>query len=402
MINRRTLKCRGCDSKIITRTQVGHRDSQTHSFACPHCGVKLSFTMDLNQKKVTLSYRQPLNGDWVDDEEGALTAMMFSDDIPVPVSREHFSPFSATVWNFKDREEYTRAEQLRQQFTRVDFDYIERCVTHFERNDWKLFDKESPPSGESEATPRGRLINLYNAIQGGFSNFTLTSRSERDRIQQRFHFARSRRPDLVQELAELYVSNGRMSKLWKELSVVRRAFVDNYNSGLQPLLQIPYWREECRDLTHFELSIKQFDRLRQLYIDTFETLCRLLVIATAVEAIIQNDSLAVRLSKRSASLEEFEGFANATKRNFFVKLVIGDLFSDVLDLKLRNGIGHHSAHYEADTDEVVVYDTKQGATVERRIRYTDFCHGVLQLFAAFELAAMYHHALHIQADGRLA
>ena len=28
MINRRTLKCRGCASRIITRTQVGCRDSQ--------------------------------------------------------------------------------------------------------------------------------------------------------------------------------------------------------------------------------------------------------------------------------------------------------------------------------------------------------------------------------------
>ena len=70
MINRRTLKCRACDSKIITRTQVGHRDSQTHSFACPRCGVRLSYVMDLDQRKAKISYRQPRNADWVDDEEG--------------------------------------------------------------------------------------------------------------------------------------------------------------------------------------------------------------------------------------------------------------------------------------------------------------------------------------------
>lgn len=54
-----------------------------------------------------------------------------------------------------------------------------------------------------------------------------------------------------------------------------------------------------------------------------------------------------------------------------------DLFADVVDTKLRHGIGHHSAHHEVGRDEVVLYDTKQGATVERRIRYTDFCDRVL-------------------------
>lgn len=227
--------------------------------------------MDLDQTKAKISYHQPSNADWVDDEEGAVAELMFSDEIPVPVTARGFSPFMATIWNFKDRDDYARGEQLRQQFTRVDFDYVERCVTHFERGNWHLFDKESPPDGPREATPRGRLINLYNALQGGFSNFTLTPKSHLDRIRQRIRFARSRRPDLVQELADCYVASGRMSKLWKEIAGVRRAFVDSYD-GLQPLLQLPYWREELRDLTNFGLSTKQFDRLRQLYIDVRDAL----------------------------------------------------------------------------------------------------------------------------------
>jgi hypothetical protein len=32
--------------------------------------------------------------------------------------------------------------------------------------------------------------------------------------------------------------------------------------------------------------------------------------------------------------------------------------------------------------------------------YTEFCEKVLDLFAAFELAATYHHDLHIYAGGR--
>ena len=112
--------------------------------------------------------------------------------------------------------------------------------------------------------------------------------------------------------------------------------------------------------------MKHFDRLKQLYVDAFETLCRLLVLATIVESVIHTNSLNVAVSKRSISLDEFETWPNGTKRSHFVKLVVGDLFSDVLDTKLRNGIGHHQAHYDSGADEVVLYDTKQAATVERR------------------------------------
>ena len=192
-----------------------------------------------------------------------------------------------------------------------------------------------------------------------------------------------------------------MRGLWREIGSVRRAFVDCYNEGLHLVLQVRYWREEFRDLRDIKVTMKHFDRFRQLYIDTFETLCRLLVLATVVESIIHRDSLDITLSKRSVTVDGFEALPNGVKREHFLKLVIGDLFSDVLDMELRNGIGHHQAHYDAPADEVVLYDTKQGSSVERRIGYTGFCDAVLREVAAVELAATYHHALHIQADGRL-
>ena len=319
----------------------------------------------------------------------------------MPIDNGLFSPYLATVGNFEDSDDYIRAERLRQRFVRVDYDYIERCVVHYERGDWELFDKASPPSGTSNTSPRSRLIALYNAIQGGMSSFTLTPRTTRDRVLQRFEFARARRLDLIEELADVYVESGRMLRLWRELLTIRRAFVDCYNEGLHLVVQVRYWREDVRDLTNLKVTMKQFDQLRQLYIDAFETLCRLLVMATVVESVIHADSLDVVLAKRAVRVDEFEAWQNGVKRDHFVRLTIGDLFSEVLDTRLRNGIGHHQAHYDAGADEVVLYDAKQPVTVERRIQYTDFCDRVLGQVAALELAATYHHALHIQADGRL-
>ena len=56
----------------------------------------------------------------------------------------------------------------------------------------------------------------------------------------------------------------------------------------------------------------------------------------------------------------------------------------MLETHLRNGIGHHAAHYDPALDEVILYDRK-GAAIAQKIGYTQFCDKVLRLFAAVEL-----------------
>ncbi len=62
MTVRKPVICVSCDSKIVTRTQIGHKDMQKHSFPCPTCGVVITFIMDLDQKNVGYKFRDPENG----------------------------------------------------------------------------------------------------------------------------------------------------------------------------------------------------------------------------------------------------------------------------------------------------------------------------------------------------
>ena len=59
---------------------------------------------------------------------------------------------------------------------------------------------------------------------------------------------------------------------------------------------VRYWKEEYREPV--TLTDKRFNELRQLYIDCFETLCRLLVLARGYEMI--RDSM--RCSSRARRL----------------------------------------------------------------------------------------------------
>jgi hypothetical protein len=396
MTVRAPVVCISCDSKIITRTQIGHKDVQKHAFPCPNCGVVIAITLDLDQKKGGYKFREPENGKWADDEDGAIETLTFSDELVVPAGMpSNMSPFIAT-WGRYDVERYREDESARQQFVRQLFAYGERCRTHFERANWALFDKESPPT-EDPATPKSRLNSLYLFYTLAFMKFTLPTDGERARIRQRLIYVKSAEPAWFEELANYYVNSGRIASLWREVFSVRTLFVNCYNF-IQPLIMVRYWKEEYREPV--TLTDKRFNELRQLYIDCFETLCRLLVLAMGYEMIIQHGKLAVPTKKGSMTLEEFERQPNAAKRDHIPKMAVGDMFLPVLDTDFRNGVGHNSAHYEQEPDAIVIFDSKDSGTVSRVMGYTEFCEKVLDLFAAFELAVRFHHDLHIHVDGR--
>lgn len=398
MTVRMPVICVSCDSKIITRTQIGHKDMQKHSFPCPTCGVVITFIMDLDQKNVGYKFRDPENGRWADDEEGAIKTLTFSDELVVPAGMpDNLSPFIAT-WGRYDVDEFRDDETSRQRFVRHLFGYAERCRTHFERGNWALFDKESPPTEETP-TPKSRLTSLYLFYTAAFMKFTRPTDADRARIRQRLIYAKSVEPARFDELANYYLGSGRIMSLWREIFSVRSSFINCYNF-IQPLIMVRYWKEEYREPV--TLTDKRFNELRQLYIDCFETLCRLLVLAMGYEMVIQHGKLEIPTKKGSMTLEEFERMANAAKRDHILKMAIGDLFLPVLDTDFRNGIGHHSAHYEQEPDAIVIFDSKDSGTVSRVVGYTEFCEKVLDLFAAFEFAVRFHHDIHIHLDGRFA
>jgi hypothetical protein len=79
------------------RTQIGHKDMQKHSFPCPTCGVVITYILDLDQEKGSFKFRDPENGKWSGDEDGAVKTLTFSDEIVLPASMPDFiSPHIAT------------------------------------------------------------------------------------------------------------------------------------------------------------------------------------------------------------------------------------------------------------------------------------------------------------------
>jgi hypothetical protein len=82
MINRKTLECDACTTRIITRTAIGLGNRQVIAFPCPSCGVGIIFGMTIDQEAPAFEYEaKPDNAHWVDSEDGARFEATFDMDL---------------------------------------------------------------------------------------------------------------------------------------------------------------------------------------------------------------------------------------------------------------------------------------------------------------------------------
>lgn len=330
MIIRNPLQCRSCGAKVITRTAPGLFPPQEHIFPCPGCGVEIRFTLRLNKrKKLGFSFGTPVNGRWVKSETGAIKTLNFDPDRVSPKdSTNVFSPFMAEVHKLSPAAHlaYAREEGMRRAWRQSQWPWIQRLIVHFDKRNLALFDKEAKikmtdPAAASWAT---RIRLLYDLLEKAFDNFTLTRRAAVRRIEQRVSLAQSTSRYLYDELVRQYAASSRVVRLWQELAKIRTAFLANYLT-ISPMLRVQYWSGPPRSLTELSVPDKKFEQLKQLYVDAFETLCRLTVIAVAMETII-NNSLRIATAKGEMTLWEYEAMANGNKPTILGKYPIHDLF----------------------------------------------------------------------------
>lgn len=407
-IIRNYLQCSSCNSKIVIRVAPSPiSTTQTHKFPCPGCSVEISFSL-VQIKKDNLpraSFKKPINAKWIKDERGAIKILTFDPDRVAPSDMtKAFSPWMAEFHKIPLRahQAFGREEGLRLSWRDREWPWIQKVIIHFNNRNKALFDKEAKieKTSASTASWATRLSLLYKALENAFDNFTLNQRAPVARIHQRLSLARAISPELFDQLTNGYVASSRMKKAWDELTRIRTSFLAYYPS-LSPLLRMQiYWASvEKHALSDFSLPEKKFDELKQLYVDCYETLCRLTVLAIGVETIIHHKSLLIptKGGTGSMSLWDYEAMPNGNKHRILQQYPIQDLFVSFMDSKLRNGIGHHSASYDSKTDEVVYYSHGEPALEERRLPYTEFAYKVLSIYSALELAAHYFHSFHIRA-----
>jgi hypothetical protein len=404
MINRRRLKCISCGTKIITRTGIGHSNIQKHKFACPKCKIEIGFVLDLDQEAVSFEYREPTNAVWVDGEDSGDQSLLFYPEVMIPRNLPSpISPFVATVGNYKDIQQYQQYEATRRHYKDKFWPVIMRAYVHYETGNLGLLKKEIAgilPSVPDIAKPEERGGWILSVSRRFFDLFVVDPQLS-EPIERAVAYAVHRSEKEVRHLAADYVKSGRMLALWKEIKSVRKQFLALYESLLPMLIVRRYWRDDQQNIGAYEVSIKNFEDLKGLYIDCVETTFRLLVIGLALELISTTGKPKIKTKTGEKTIWWFEQIANGVKYTQLKQHRMFDVFEPALDLGLRNGVGHHSAHYDVVSDEIIYVKADDENLAEVRVPYTEFVDKVFAAYCAFELATVFFHWFFVAGRGKL-
>ena len=207
--------------------------------------------------------------------------------------------------------------------------------------------------------------------------------------------------EALSALAADYARTGRTAALWKEIKSVRRQFLALYESLLPLLMVKRHWKPECHDLTNYELSVKNFEDLKGFYIDATETAFRLMLVGLGVYQIAQTGEAIVPTQKGARNIWWFEQVSNGVKETQLEKYPIFSPIRADLDLALRNGVGHHSAHYDVGTDTIKYVKAEEETLREISLSYTDFVDKTFRAYCAFELTTVFFQWLFGAGGSRL-
>jgi hypothetical protein len=404
MINRRRLRCISCGTRIVTRTGIGHSNIQKHKFACPKCKVEIGYVLDLDQEAVKFEYRDPTNAVWDDGEDENDPAVLFYPEVMIPRNLESpLSPFIATFGNYKDIQDYQKFEATRRHYKEKFWPVLERAYVHFETGNRDLLEKEmltilpSVPDIDDSEERGGWILQLSRRF---FDLFVVDPQLSVP-IERTVAYAVHRDARAVRRLAADYVRSGRMLALWKEIKSVRKQFLALYESLLPMLMVKRYWREDQQEIKAYELSIKNFEDLKGFYIDCVETTFRLLVIGLALELIATTGEPKVKTKKGENTIWWFEQLQNGIKYTQLKQHRVFDVFEPALDLALRNGVGHHAAHFDVVTDDIIYVKADDAHLTEMRLPYTEFVGKVFDAYCAFELATVFFQWFFVAGRGKL-
>jgi hypothetical protein len=425
MIMTCNLKCMTCQTIVRTRTAVGHGDYQEFAYACPGCGVEIRYGMELLLRKrieearenaaseedfrnrmreiagmQNVEYVNLKNCEIEDRAAKSVKTLTLDGEQMIPLSGDHFSPFMALAEMSLDYPQFLEQQGMRLNAIEKIWPEISRLNIHAERQQWPLFDAQFKEFGldwtPTTEVERKRAVFSVAELYGPL--FSLEAQTIRTRVSQRFAFAESTSPGLMKQLVGFFQNAHKDESLIRELNSIREKWVRVYNL-LSPVFACLYWDDAKATLDDYTLAQKRFDELKPLYVDCFETFCRISVIAAGLEGIILKNTLGVPTPNKIITLKEFDLMKNGLKPGVLTHLPIGDLFVPFMDNALRNGIGHHSAHYEVKADVIEYFTENQKGRKPHVISYIRFCEKVMRMYGQLEAVSSYANWLRMKALG---
>jgi len=345
--------------------------------------------MTLDQTTPSYDYTLLKNGKWVEDESAAKSELRFdSENLSSRLPGAQAMPFIETAFLAKDLESSRKVFGQRFSAMRTGWPVIEKMLVHEANGSLELFNRSlSELNAQTTADSNIEMVALLLSVLDQFgSEFLLDDGLVRRRITALIDKASSKEAPMGEALA-YYKSEQRLVSLWQQLTAIRRDWGTVYFM-VAPIYWGLLWDPSKASLDDYTLCQKRFDDLRGFFVDCFETFCRLSVVTAGFEGIAEINQFLIPFPVRARPVSDLELMPNGNKHTLLRSLQHGDIFIPFIDAKLRNGVGHNSAHYDVITDTIRYRNQSPSRGIEDfSISYVRFCEKVVRLYGQLEACA---------------
>lgn len=397
MIIRDALRCNSCGTEICVRTSIGYAAFQVHAFPCPNCRIGIEIVLDIDHEKIATKWRNPINATWSNDPLGdtGKTLPMVTFDAINLIPKEHDGlpapfPFIQTLHNYSNPKK-AFDDDGRRIFCHQKMWPVVQCLrVHYDKRNMAYFDSDAAQLGISVPSrswiDRTKIFTRFT--ENMFADFVPKQPTQRKLAAKIIRGALNAQAVRVSEYTSELRARGILADLWRQLWSIRESYMRVFPI-LHPLVKYSSWKEGHYKLSDYYLSDKRFLELKSLYLDAFETLSQLSILAVGFELISRNERLVLKCGKKSVDIWEYRQVDNGQKPEYLRALHSACLFVPYMSNRLRNGIGHHSAAYDIGTDSVSYSNPKKPSQPTQHIDYTDFCYKSLLLVGAVEVASTF-------------
>lgn len=396
MTSRRPVKCSECGTVTTTRTSMGHLDYQEFAFPCPKCQVEIRFGMNLFPQRASWEYNFVKNGEWVNDESPDGHEVRFdSENLCSRLPRAAFMPFMETAFFAKDFEKSRTAFGRRFAAVRDGWPVLEKLLIHELNGNLALFNDTVKRSGGKKLARSNRemTVLMVEELERFGSEFFLDEGYTAQRIHALIKATKGKAS--LQTALAYYQSERRLETLWRELTAIRKTWSTVYYI-VAPVYWGLMWDEKKASLDDYTLCQKRFDELKPFFADCHETFCRLAVVGAAFEGVATLDQFVIPFPASPRPVGYLEMLPNGNKHTLLAPLQHGDIFISLIDTKLRNGVGHHAAHYDVTIDCIGYRNHSPSRGVEEfSISYVRFCEKLVRLYGQLEACAPLIHFMRI-------
>ena len=263
--------------------------------------------MTIHQQQPDIRYPRIANAAWVDGLPP--TDFTVCHDPETLVHRDlppHVSPFIATSFDPIDPGKFHADRALRFHCFQKVWPVLQNCRTYYKNEDWQRFDERIKALNPrfTSAGPAFNRDHLFRYYRNFAIPFTPLSEPKRHLLEERLGLAEESSQKLCYELRKWLHGIAWDQLLEDQFFAIKEQWASVFHM-ISPMYMAMYWDPSKHELDEYRLSQKRFVDLKPFYIDVFESLARISVIAVGIEGILRNGELSYPTRKGDRPLEDY-------------------------------------------------------------------------------------------------